>query len=137
MSDLSWSATRRLVYERARGCCEYCQTCEANIGQALHIEHIIPSGGNGPENLCLACSNCNLSKAEATHAIDPESSDWTPLYNPRTQVWTEHFEWVDQGLRVRGLTATGRATVTRLRMNQNRVLIARRRWVAGGFHPPL
>ena len=33
---------RELVHKRVGGCCEYCQTCEVNIGQAMHLEHIIP-----------------------------------------------------------------------------------------------
>lgn len=134
--DLSWNATRRLVYERAQGCCEYCQTCEDNIGQAMHVEHINPAGGDGPENLCLSCPNCNLSKAKATHAPDPDTGQLVPLFNPRTQVWSEHFIWQANGIRVQGLTSIGRATVVRLRMNQTRILVARQRWVESGYHPP-
>ncbi len=54
MSELSWPAIVRLVHARARHCCEYCQTSQATIGQALHVEHIDPRGGNAPTNLCLA-----------------------------------------------------------------------------------
>jgi hypothetical protein len=136
MNDRSWSAIKRLVYERAQGCCEYCQTSEANIGQAMHIEHIDPLGGNSPDNLCLSCANCNLSKAKVTTAVDPETGKQVPLFNPRTQIWLEHFKWIDDDLRVYGLTPVGRATIQRLKMNQERVLIARRRWMMGGFHPP-
>lgn len=136
MPELSWNAVRRLVYARAAGCCEYCQTCEANIGQAMHIEHIDPTGGDTLDNLCLACSNCNLSKAKATTAADPETGQTTVLYNPRVHTWSDHFVWTDDGLRLLGTTPIGRATVIRLRMNQERVVIARRRWIAGGFHPP-
>ncbi|MBZ0301591.1 MAG: HNH endonuclease [Anaerolineae bacterium] len=136
MSEWSWSATRRLVHERAQGCCEYCQTCEANTGQVMHVEHIDPSGGDDPENLCLSCANCNLSKAAAISASDPETGEMGPLFHPRQQVWSAHFQWVDRGLYLAGLTAVGRATIQRLQMNQERVVIARRRWVAGGFHPP-
>jgi 5-methylcytosine-specific restriction endonuclease McrA len=103
MSELSWNAIKWLVYERAQGCCEYCQTCEANIGQAMHVEHIDPPGGDSPENLCLSCSNCNLSKAKATKGTDPQTGDQVPLFNPRTQNWEDHFEWIDGGLRLRGL----------------------------------
>jgi hypothetical protein len=136
MADLSWNATRKLVYERAGGCCEYCQTCEANIGQAMHIEHIDPAGGDSPDNLCLSCANCNLGKAQATDAADPETGAVVPLFNPRSQVWTDHFTWIDGGIRLHGLTPTGRATVERLRMNQDRVVVARSRWVESGYHPP-
>ena len=63
MSNVSWAAIVRLVHERAHNCCEYCQTCRDTIGQAMHVEHIDPNGGDDPENLCLACPTCNLSKA--------------------------------------------------------------------------
>jgi hypothetical protein len=36
----------------------------------MHIEHIDPSGGDDPNNLCLAYSSCNLSKSIATTALD-------------------------------------------------------------------
>jgi hypothetical protein len=136
MGERSWSAAKRLVYHRAQGCCEYCQTSEADIGQAMHIEHIHPSAGDSSDNLCLSCANCNLSKAKATTAIDPQTGEQVPLFNPRKQIWSEHFQWINNGLYVYGLTDVGRATVVRLKMNQERVLIARRRWIAGGFHPP-
>jgi len=136
MSELSWNTVRKLVYERANGCCEYCQTCEENTGQAMHTEHIDPQGGDGLDNLCLSCSNCNLSKAKATTALDPEISEHVSLFNPRTQIWSQHFVWIDGGLRLHGLTSTGRATIQRLKINQERVLVARQRWVSGGFHPP-
>lgn len=136
MSEYSWNTLKRLVYERAGGCCEYCQTCEANTGQTMHVEHIEPSGGDTLENLCLSCANCNLSKGKVITASDPKTAEAVPLFNPRLQVWSAHFEWIDNGLRVRGLTEIGRATVERLKMNQERVIIARRRWIAGSFHPP-
>lgn len=136
MREQAWNAVKRLVYDRAQGCCEYCQTCEANLGQAMHVEHIDPAGGDTPENLCLACSNCNLSKARVTTAVDPDTGQRVPLFNPRMHVWAEHFAWMDKGLRLHGLTAIGRATISRLKMNQERVLIARQRWITGGFHPP-
>ena len=97
---------RGLVHKRAGGCCEYCQTCEVNIGQAMHLEHIIPGGGDRLDNLCLACPNCNLSKATAVTAIDPDTDEEVALFNPRTQPWEEHFEWVDDYVQVEGITST-------------------------------
>lgn len=136
MSELSWAATKRLVYARAHGCCEYCQTCEANTGQTLHIEHIDPDGGDNPDNLCLSCANCNLHKAKAVEAIDPQTKIHVALYNPRRETWNAHFMWNDNATRVEGLTPTGRATLDRLKMNDAKIVFARGRWVAGGYHPP-
>lgn len=136
MSNLSWAETVRQVHERAAFQCEYCQTGQRVTGQAMHVEHIVPSGGNSLENLCLSCATCNLSKAKATSAADPDSGEIVPLFNPRTQVWEEHFEWIASGIELHGLTAVGRATIIRLQMNMPRVVSARIIWVLAGEHPP-
>lgn len=91
MSELPWAATVRLVYERARNCCEYCQTCQDTNGQSMHVEHIHPDGGDSLENLCLACPSCNLSKSTATTALDRVTDTTVPLFNPRRQNWQDHF----------------------------------------------
>lgn len=135
MANPSWQATKDIVHKRATGCCEYCQTCELNIGQAMHVEHINPAGGDHSENLCLACPNCNLSKAAATVAQDPSTGEDVPLFNPRNQIWEDHFEWVDNYARIQGLTPIGRATVTRFKMNRSRIILARKRWAQAGLHP--
>lgn len=137
MSELSWAATVRLVYERASNCCEYCQTCQSVCGQAMHVEHIEPGAGDQPENLCLSCPSCNLSKAKATSALDPESGNRVMLFNPRKQLWRDHFEWIDGGVRIKGRTSTGRATVERLKMNIERIATARQVWMMAGKHPPV
>lgn len=136
MNDLSWAATKHLVYTRANGCCEYCQTCDANTGQTLHIEHIDPDGGDGLENLCLSCANCNLHKAKATQFPDPLTKVLVSLYNPRLQVWSEHFAWDKSGVYVEGISEIDRATIDRLKMNDAKIIFARGRWLSGGYHPP-
>jgi hypothetical protein len=137
MNELPWAAIVRLVHERARNCCEYCQTSRDTIGQAMHVEHIDPRGGDTPENLCLACPSCNLSKATAIAARDPLTGATVPLFHPRTQRWQDHFRWIENARRVQGVTPIGRATVERLRMNQDRLVVARALWVKANCHPPL
>lgn len=136
MPERSWEAVKQYVYERAQGCCEYCRTCEANIGQTMHVEHIVPNADNDPENLCLACPNCNFSKAVAVTAVDPVSGKHVPLYNPRRQRWSEHFGWTENFTQIQGRTTIGRATVERLKMNRPRMVLARQRWVQADLHPP-
>jgi len=136
MSELSWAEAVRRVHQRAGNRCEYCQTAQRVIGQAMHVEHVNPDGADDLENLCLACPTCNLSKARATSAPDPETNTVVPLFNPRTQVWSEHFEWTQNGTIVQGRTSGGRATAVRLRMNQPRIVEARSIWVLAGVHPP-
>ena len=136
MSEPSWDAVRQQVYDRAKGCCEYCLTCEDNTGQVRQIDHIDPTGDDSPANLALACWTCNNAKRRATHAPDPISGALVPLFNPRTQRWNEHFAWTEQFSLIAGLTPTGRATIERLKMNRGVLIVARKRWIAGGYHPP-
>jgi hypothetical protein len=127
---------RRQVYERANGCCEYCLTCEINTGQTMQIDHIDPHGSDHLDNLCLSCWNCNNHKRRAVRVNDPETGIVVAVFNPRTHIWAEHFAWVDDATRLQGLTPTGRATITRLKMNRPMLVLARRRWVEAGYHPP-
>jgi len=87
-------------------------------------------------NLRLACAWCNSFKGAKTHAPDPETGQEAPLFNPRTQRWSEHFRWSDDGAEIIGLTPTGRATVQALQLNNAFIVPARRRWVLAGWHPP-
>lgn len=135
MPNPSWKTIKELVHTRANRCCEYCQTCELNIGQTLHIEHISPNGNDHPDNLCLACPNCNLSKGTAVTAVDPTTDEEVPLFNPRKQKWDNHFQWQDNHAMIQGITQTGRATVSRLKMNRPRIVLARKRWSQVGLHP--
>jgi hypothetical protein len=53
-----------------------------------------------------------------------------PLFDPRRDAWTEHFELSLSRFRIEGLTAVGRATARRLGMNRPLAVRARRLWVA-------
>lgn len=102
----------------------------------MQVDHIDPMGSDELENLCLACWNCNNHKRQATEVVDPQTGERTIMFNPRTQIWGEHFEWINSATMIRGLTPVGRATVARLKMNRPVVVVARQRWVEGGYHPP-
>ena len=110
---------RQLARERAGLCCEYCrlpQTAASSI--QFHIEHIRPrqhGGSDQTDNLALACPNCNWNKGPNMSAIDPQTDDLVQVFNPRADVWHEHFVVV--GAEIRGLTPIGRATVQLLRFN--------------------
>lgn len=136
MAKRSWLQTVRFVHERAANCCEYCGTCQRVFGQAMHVEHIDPAGGDHPDNLCLSCPSCNLSKAKTTTATDPVTGTIVSLFNPRQHRWTDHFEWGENGAIIIGKTPIRRATIERLKMNLERVVTARRIWIKAGEHPP-
>lgn len=105
-------------------------------GATFHIEHIVPlirGGQTDASNLALACPSCNLHKGNRVSAIDPESDMEASLFHPRTDSWSEHFEWASE-LAI-GLTATGRATLTALHFNHARRLRIRRSEAAFGLFP--
>lgn len=119
--------------------CAYCQTTEANTGQPMTVDHIVPRAQGGLTrfgNLCFACRRCNEFKGDTTIARDPLTDEIVPLFHPRSQRWNDHFAWDASGTLVIGLTAIGRATVVALNMNNAVIVAARRRWVSMGWHPP-
>ena len=130
---------RRRVADLAGHRCSYCQSPEI-VGIPILIDHIIPlsEGGNSRiENLCLACYRCNEFKGAKQKGIDPLTQSSVHLFQPRSQRWTEHFAWSRDGLYVIGLTASGRATVETLHLNDLHLIQARRIWMLVGLHPPL
>jgi hypothetical protein len=133
------SHLREAVAERAHRRCEYCQSPELITGGPFHVEHIIPQTVGGMttwDNLALACARCNLHKGIRVRYQDPVSRRTVPLFNPRTQKWSRHFTWSEDGLRILGRTRSGRATVLALNMNHLTIVISRSVWVSLGIHPP-
>jgi hypothetical protein len=130
---------RQRIAEQAHHRCGYCLTQEVVSGVPLTLEHIIPKakgGQDAEENLWLSCRLCNEAKGALTEAIDPETGVTVPLFNPRTQVWAEHFAWSEDSTRIIGQTPMGRATVVALSLNNELRVRARAIWVEAGWHPP-
>lgn len=139
MGDAIAKSLRDRVAAEAGYRCGYCLTDQRVSGAQMHIEHLIPRAMGGcskPYNLWLSCAWCNSYKGTQIEAIDPDSGRLAALFNPRTQCWSEHFAWSEDGIRIFGLTASGRATVDALRMNNPYIVPARRLWVVAGWHPP-
>jgi len=113
---------RSLVRERAGDRCEYCGLPQAALPFArFHVDHIIAEqhgGTDDAKNLAYCCSRCNFSKGPNLSGIDPESGEIVTLFNPRTQLWAEHF--MARGGLIVGITPAGRATVRVLGMNERR-----------------
>lgn len=131
---------RRQIEKDAGHRCGYCLSSIRITGTPLDTEHIIPVARGGKtvrENLWLACHRCNRFKGDRTHGPDPLTGELTPLFNPRVQVWDEHFRWSRDGTEILGLAAIGRATIAALQMNNEYIVESRRFWVIAGWHPPL
>ncbi len=130
---------RKKIRKQAGNRCEYGLSHQDYIMGRLQIDHIQPiakGGKNTEDNLCLACELCNQYKWTQTVCLDPQSSQEVPLFNPRNQIWKEHFCWNDEGIKIIGITPCGRATIEALKLNNNLALIVRKNWVKAGWHPP-
>jgi len=130
----------RRVRVAGRNRCGYCLSPQNLVMARLEIEHIVPraKGGTDEEsNLWLSCPLCNRYKADRTVARDPQTGEVTALFNPRLQLWSEHFRWSADGLRIIGQTPVGRATVAALHLADDPdALLVRAFWVLAGWHPP-
>lgn len=130
---------RRIVIERAQGCCEYCVSQEDFATQSFSVEHIHPKSRGGDDslaNLAFACQGCNGHKHTKIEAPDPVSREMVTLFNPRKQQWQTHFYWSEDYTHIIGLTPTGRATVEALKLNRGNLLNLRRVLYELGEHPP-
>lgn len=132
-------ATQRAVLQRAKGYCEYCQLPASFSPSPYNFEHIIPLIKNGltvAENLAYSCGGCNAYKKDKIQALDPLTRQLFPLFNPRTDIWSEHFQWNEDDLEMIGITPLGRATALLLKVNREGNLNLRRLLKMAGLHPP-
>jgi len=131
---------RAQVLSDAGGRCGYCRSSEEIMGAPLEIEHVVPEalgGSTRRDNLWAACRQCNAFKGDRTQAWDSVTDAVAPIFNPRRQVWSEHFLWSNDGAHIVGRTAEGRTTVLALGLNRPLLVRARQRWVDAGWHPPV
>ena len=138
MSRISLKLEKEIRLE-AENRCGYC-LCEQKYVMAwLEIEHIFPLSKDGTtekENLWLACPFCNSFKSAQTHGNDPITRRKVELFNPRKQIWKNHFAFSPDKVHIDGITACGRATVIALQLNYELALETRKHWVEVGWYPP-
>lgn len=133
-SDIS-ATLRHLVATRASRRCEYCLLPEALALHKHEPDHIVSrqhGGESEPGNLALACFRCNRHKGPNVGSFDPQTGELVPFYNPRTQVWSEHFQLQDGS--IQPLTAEGRVTVKILNLNDQVRILERQRLSALGLY---
>ena len=121
-----------LVASRARHICEYCHAPEAVFNLPFEVEHIVPisqRGGKSENNLALSCRSCNLYKSDSVSAFDEMSEQKVRFFNPRQDVWSEHFSIAENTGKIKALTSIGRVTILSLRINRKAQLAARIQWL--------
>jgi hypothetical protein len=131
------AALRRLVIERADFLCEYCRISQWGTFFPFEIDHVIAEkhGGDTTEsNLCLSCPDCNAYKGSDIASIDRQTNRLSALFNPREQLWSEHFAL--NGATIVPLTPEGRVTVFILQLNQPERIAIRSTLIDLGLYPP-
>ncbi len=122
------AALRRLVEERANHRCEYCLIPDKVSFFPNEIDHIIAEkhgGKTDADNLAFTCWRCNRHKGTDLGSFDPQTGEFSFLFNPRRQKWSEHFAF-DEAVII-GLTNEGRTTANLLQFNSNERLAERQR----------
>lgn len=123
----------------AKNRCGYCLNPQELMPYKLEIEHIYPKALGGEtieENLWLACRECNAHKSKKIKGFDILTEKTVKLFNPRQQIWREHFEFSQDFSEIIGKTPCGRATVDALQMNNSYQTTARLAWVETSKFPP-
>ena len=101
------ASLERLIWERAKHCCEYCQMPQDGDVLWFEIDHVVArkhGGKTTSENLALSC------------------------------FWKRHFRF--SGATIMGRTQVGRATVRVLEMNLPERRFLRKELMAAGRFPP-
>lgn len=81
----------------------YCAYCELKLTDSPHVEHMVPKSGYPMfaldwQNLCLACSACNVRKGpNPTRSV---VTGWLTTGHPlptdyRDEIRTHHYRWPD------------------------------------------
>jgi hypothetical protein len=112
-------ALRSLVRRRAGDVCEYCRLPQGSSPFVrFQVEHIVAlqhGGQSNADNLALACGYCNRHKGPNIAGLDPKTGELVLLFDPRRDLWSDHFTWND--IVILGTTPIGRTTVQVLGMN--------------------
>ncbi|MGF1493943.1 MAG: HNH endonuclease [Microcoleaceae cyanobacterium] len=78
-------ALRRQIEERSNSRCEYCLLPSSLSFYSHEIDHVIALKHGGKttiENLAYACWRCNRYKGSDLGSFDPETQEFSFLFNP-------------------------------------------------------
>ncbi len=125
---------RSEVRLRSDGLCEYCLLRELDMGRTFHLDHVIAKKHEGPtedHNLSNCCPDCNRRKGSDIATI--VKGEVVRLFNPRIDVWGDHFEL--DGADIRPRSIIGEGTIRLLGLNDRFRIAMRRALIAEGRFP--
>jgi hypothetical protein len=154
--DPAHTLVRLAVELRARSVCEYCLM--PTTGK-FNIEHIVPKhrwaayvsgrlphmvarttprGPDHIDNFAWSCSHCNLAKSSAV--LGRSRQGYARLFDPRRDNWPDHFVFFHEYLVINGVSLSGRATESVLKLNDARLggpVGPRHVNILAGRYPPI
>jgi hypothetical protein len=113
------AALRKQVSLRASYVCEYCLLPEIDSYYGFEIDHIISlkhGGRSMAPNLVYSCPDCNRNKGSDLASIDWNTNQIVRFFNPRIDLWNEHFRFV--GGLIEPITVIGKVTATIFKFNE-------------------
>lgn len=128
-------AFRLFVSHRAAFRCEYCKVPDLGFAFPFQIDHIRAIKHNGLtvlSNLAYCCPDCNRYKGTDPGSYLDESPALIRFYNPRTDIWEDHFG-IDDGI-IYPKTQEGQVTVLIFQFNLPERIIYRQELVASDLY---
>lgn len=137
MSSYISEDLRQEIASRANYRCEYCLIHEDDTVYGCQVDHIISlkhGGSTATENLAYACAFCNRSKGSDIGSILWPSQELVRFFNPRTDVWRDHFKL--DGAMIRPISNIGKVTAQILGFNNVDRVLERQTLIAIRRYPP-
>ena len=125
-----------LVAARADYLCEYCLIAEEDTFFGCVVDHLLSvkhGGASEDNNLAYACALCNRYKGSDNASLSPQSGALIRFFNPRKNIWAEHFRL--DGVYITPLTEIGEGTARILRFNDDERILEREALRTIGRYP--
>ncbi|HMS39046.1 MAG TPA: HNH endonuclease signature motif containing protein [Pyrinomonadaceae bacterium] len=126
---------RQQVEDRASNICEYCLIPIEETYFGGEIDHIVGIKHKGEtvlENPALSCHPCNRHKGSDLGSNSAITNILTRFYNPRIDIWTEHFQ-VNEDAEIVPHTEIGEVTVRIFKFNEFERVLERQGLIELGF----
>lgn len=128
---------RQAVAVRANFLGEYCLIHKDDTVYGCQVDHIISlkyGGSTAIEKLVYACAFCNRSKGGDIGSILWPSQELVRFFNPRKDVWRDHFKL--DGAMIRPISNIGKVTAQILGFNHVDRVLERQTLIAIRRFPP-
>ena len=129
---------RRRVIARSENLCEYCLIHDDDTFFGCEADHIVSEKHGGPTeegNLALACLACNRNKGSDLASLVPGTERLVRFFNPRSDLWNQHFALDNDGITIVALTEIGEATARIFGFNTSERLLERQTLQIAGIYP--